>query len=383
MGKRNKYYKAPILNLVYERQPISRIGIGRITGIRLATITEVVRELIAKGLVREKGKKERRKGAGRKEALLEIVQEGRFFIGCELLPSKIDCLILNFKGKIVGKKSAEIRYNEDSLSILSDITSLVLSLIKETRIPKTRIYGLGFVDPGIIDVEKGIAVFSSIMPNWRDVPVKKYLEKKLGFSVFLINTSQAKVLAEHLFGRGKGINNLIFVEYGEGISCGIISEGKVIGGYTEIAGEMGHFTFPERREKCRCGKKGCLEAIAGIPAIEKKVRQLRKEKDISIEGIVSAFEKGDPVACKIMDEASSFLSIAVANVIKLLNPELVVLDRNFLRLGEKFLSIFLSGIRSHLLYGEAVRFDISNIGNDQAALGGAALTLQHFLKQGV
>jgi predicted NBD/HSP70 family sugar kinase len=113
------------------------------------------------------------------------------------------------------------------------------------------------------------------------------------------------------------------------------------------------------------------------------VRQLRKEKDISIEGIVSAFEKGDPVACKIMDEASSFLSIAVANVIKLLNPELVVLDRNFLRLGEKFLSIFLSGIRSHLLYGEAVRFDISNIGNDQAALGGAALTLQHFLKQGV
>jgi len=383
MGKRNKYYKAPILNLVYERQPISRIGIGRITGIRLATITEVVRELIAKGLVREKGKKERRKGAGRKEALLEIVPEGRFFIGCELLPSKIDCLILNFKGKIVGKKSAEIRCNEDSLSILSDITSLVLSLIKETKIPKTRIYGLGFVDPGIIDVEKGIAVFSSIMPNWRDVPVKKYLEKKLGFSVFLINTSQAKVLAEHLFGRGKGINNLIFVEYGEGISCGIISEEKVIGGYTEIAGEMGHFTFPARREKCRCGKKGCLEAIAGIPAIEKKVRQLRKEKDISIEGIVSAFEKGDTIACKIMDEASSFLSIAVANVIKLLNPELVVLDRNFLRLGEKFISIFLSGIRSHLLYGESIRFDISNIGNDQAALGGAALTLQHFLKQGV
>jgi len=204
----------------------------------------------------------------------------------------------------------------------------------------------------------------------------------------MINTSQAKVLAENSFGSGRNVDNLIFIEYGEGISCGIISEKTLIGGYKEVAGEMGHFNFPDRNEKCGCGRKGCLEAIASIPAIEKRFRQYTgmgkqsfKKGRISIGDVVEASEKGDPLAEKVMNETSMYLSSAVASVVKLLNPEVVILDRNFLKLGKKFLSVFENDVNGNLLYGEKVKFRVSNLGKEQASLGGAALVLQNFLRK--
>ncbi len=391
MKNKNKQYKRPVLNLIYSKQPISRIRIGEITGIRLATITEVTREFLKNGLVKETGKIRNRRGIGRKEKLLEIIPEGRYFLGCELMPACIRALALNLNGEILKLKTVPLSKGEETSAVLSKASSVVSSLIEELKIPEKKIYGLGFVDPGIIDVERGVSVFSAIMPGWKNVPVKKHLEKELGFNVFLINTSQAKVLAEHFFGRGKGVDNLIFIEYGEGISCGIISEKILIGGYREIAGEMGHFSFPERNERCRCGNRGCLEAIASFNSIEKKVRyhlksgeksSLKKKKNsVFIEDIAGAFEKNDPLAERVLKEASLFLSSSVANVIKLLNPEVVILDGNFLKLGRRFLGIFTGDVNKSLLYEEKARFEISKMGSEQASLGGAALLLQNFLKK--
>ena len=387
MGKnKNRYYKAPVLSLISKKQPISRIRIGEITGIRLATITEVVRELLESGLVRETGRIRNRQGVGRKEKLLEIIPEGRYFLGCELLSSQVRVLALNFAGEVLKLTSVPLCGREGTSAILEKIAGGISSLVKEIMLPEKKIHGLGFVDPGIIDDEKGISVFSTIMPGWSNVPVKQYLQEKLGFRVHMINTSQAKVLAENSFGSGRNVDNLIFIEYGEGISCGIIIEKTLMGGYMEIAGEMGHFNFPDRKEKCRCGQRGCLEAIASIPAIEKRFRQYTgmgkqsfKKGRISIGDVVEASEKGDPLAEKVMNETSMYLSSAVASVVKLLNPEVVILDRNFLKLGKKFLSVFENDVNGNLLYGEKVKFRVSNLGKEQASLGGAALLVQNFL----
>ncbi len=391
MRKKNKHYKQPVLNIIYCKQPISRIRIGELTGIRLATITEVTREFLKDGLIKETGKIRNRRGVGRKEKLLEIIPEGRYFLGCELLPSEIRILALNLKGEILKLSTSELSEGESTASILSKIWRLASSMIQELKIPEKKIYGMGFVDPGIINVEKGISVFSAIMPGWENVPVKKYLEEKLGYRVFLINTSHAKVLAEHSFGSGKGIDNVIFVEYGDGISCGIISEKTVLGGYREIAGEMGHFSFPGRREKCECGSRGCLEAIASFYAIEKKIKRYLKSGEascigkkgipVNAEGVAHAFEKNDALAGKVLGEASLFLASSISNVIKLLNPEVVILDRNFLRLGRKFIEIMIDEVNRNLLYGEKAVFRISNMGKEQACLGGAALLLRNFLKR--
>ncbi|MCM8778125.1 MAG: ROK family protein, partial [Candidatus Omnitrophica bacterium] len=229
---------------------------------------------------------------------------------------------------------------------------------------------------------------STIMPSWKDVPVRKYLEQELRFRVFLINTPQAKVLAEHLFGKGRGINDLVFIEYGEGIACGIISDGRPIGGYMEIAGEMGHFNFPGREEKCRCGNKGCLEAIASIPSIEKRIRKIVIDKskhllkgNTSIEDIVYAFERGESLSVEVLNDVSDILGIAVGNVVKLLNPEVVVFDRNFKRMGNKFINRVFNNVKKNIISGEKIKFKISDMGKEQGALGGAALTLQNFLKK--
>ncbi|MCM8777841.1 MAG: hypothetical protein NC905_06240, partial [Candidatus Omnitrophica bacterium] len=159
--KKNEYYKAQILNLIYNKQLISRIRIGEMTGIRLATITEIVRILIKEGLVKETGKIRNRQGVGRKEKILEIIPEGKFFIGCELRPGEIQTLLLNFKGEIVHTELCSITPEQKSDEVLVNIKSIINLLIKKVGIPYKKIYGMGFVDPGVIDVEKGISISST------------------------------------------------------------------------------------------------------------------------------------------------------------------------------------------------------------------------------
>jgi len=314
-------------------------------------------------------------------------------LGCELSPKKIVALLLNLQGMKIAEKTALLDKPNDKFAILKQVVNTISGLIGESKVVKNRISGLGFVDPGVVNIETGFSVISTILPGWENVPTKDFLEEKLNLPVMLIGTYQAKALAEHLFGKGKGIDNFVFVEYTEGIACGIVSEGKLIRGKMEIAGELGHYHFAEREETCHCGGKGCLEALASLLTIEKKARdylkagafsEMRKMCNnnlarLTYSTVLEAAKNSDKLAQKILGEAGHFLSVAVANLIKLLNPELVILDKNFSLFDETFLSHLFYDIKKEALFSNHLRFEISDFGTEQGSLGGAGLILKKFL----
>ncbi len=376
MLSKYEIHKKNILNKIYEKEKISRKDLHELLDLRFATITKIVKELIKEGIIKETGKK-RKKEVGRPHSLLKIIPDSRFFIGCELSPEKITGVILNFKGEIIINNKTNIDKKDTKKGILKKIVSLLENIITKSKIEKKEICGIGFVDPGIVDVKKGISVFSSILPQWKNVETKKYIEEKLNIKTFIIGSSQAKVLSEKFFGEGKDSKNFIFVEFGDGIACGIMSEGKIIHGLGGVAGEFGHIKIYDRKEICNCGKIGCLEAIASIPAIEKKVMKTTGKK-LNINEIIYEYEKNNLEIKRTIDDVFEIFALSISNLINLLNPELVILDKNFL-LFEKFLDVFIKKIKINMVYEYSIKFKISNFKENIGAIGGACLSLSKFL----
>lgn len=393
--KRYSEYKSAVLRAVYSGGGISRTRLGQLLGIRLATITEIAKELIEQGFLREKGKVRNQSGVGKKETLLAIRPEGRFFAGCELSPGRISLRFLDLGGRALPGKI--IPFGEkDKFSILDRIVAEFEKEIKRLKISREKLHGLGFVDPGIIDVEAGRSVSSTIMPLWRDVPTGNYLSKKLGLSVFMIGTSQARALAECLFGAGRGIPNFIFIEYSKGVACGIVSEGNLVRGKNELAGEFGHFRFAGRKELCGCGRQGCLEAVAGPSALEGKAREILARHPggvlheicggnaemATLEALAKAAAGGDRASLEILDEASEHIAVAISNLIHILDPAKVIFDRSFLACGREFVDDVINRVRKEVIIPSEIIFEVSGIDSMEGAVGGAGLALHEFLELG-
>ncbi len=398
MKKRRRFneYKAAALRAVYSDGSASRTRLGQTLDVRLATVTEICKELLEEGLLLEAGKINNPRGIGKKETLLDINPDGRYFLGCELFPDRIAIRLLGLKGNIISGKVVDLS-GQSKFEILDKIVEEVKGEISAANINREKIFGLGFVDPGIIDIEDGRSVISTIMPVWEDVPTRSYLSGKLGMPVFMVGTSQARALAEYLFGAGQGCSNFIFIEYSKGIACGIVSEGNLVRGRNELAGEFGHFRFRDRKELCRCGRLGCLEAVASIPAVEEKAREVfsgdpsgilarlcgGNPRNINTALLVKAAASGDDLSRKILDDVREHISVAVSDIIHLLDPAKVIFDSSFLVYGEDFMINMFKTISGEVIFPPRVDFEVSKLDTLEGALGGAGLALHEFLNLGI
>jgi len=376
----NKQQKAIILNIVKNHEQTSREKIKHLTGIRLGTIGAVIKELKEEGLLSENYLK-RKNSRGRRKGLLKINPEGRYAVGIELTRKGIFGLLMNLGGDILKEKAIPVSKKSLQKDILKKIVITVSQLLVEKISEKKKIAGIGFVDPGLIDSEKGISLYSTVFPAWKNVPVKKLLEEKFNLPVFLSNTSQAKALAERHFGQTKGVENFIFIEYGEGIACGIYSGGKLVRGHKEIAGEFGHTTIQGETTVCKCGKTGCLESLVSFPAITKRVRETLNEDKFTIETIFKSFEeiRNKSIVSEILEKLIFYLSLGISNLVNILNPEIIILGPNFKKTGKRFIEILVCFINREALKEnrENLQIVVSELGEKIGALGGSALVLDN------
>lgn len=373
--ERQKNY---ILNLIKKYGPLTRYEIKKLTNIRLGTIGKIVDELKKEDIVKEYFLKQNKRG--RRKGYLKINQDGRYAIGVELKPSKIISILTNIEGKIKNEKVIPISKDEKKKDILKKIKISIKEIIDGFE--KNKIIGIGFVDPGIIDSKKGKSLYSSILPEWKNVNLTKILTKEFNLPVYMINTSSAKALAEHYFGNSKNSENFIYFEYGDGIACGLFFEGNLIKGEKEISGEIGHIKISNIDKKCKCGKNGCLEAIASFSSIKEEVEKKIK-REISIEEIFEKYEKGDKEIEEILENSLTYLSLAISYLVNILNPEILIIDRNFKITGKKIFNNFVKNLEKFCLeeHFKNLKIKISELGENIGCLGGAALVIEKFFKK--
>lgn len=372
------------LKLIYSNPEISRADIARATGFTRTTASAAAQDLIDAGLVAEVGHGP--SAGGKPPTMLQIAPNARHIIGIDLSGTEIKGAIVDMRGNLVTTATAHSA-DAGAPAVLGSLWKLIDDLLASTDRP---VLGIGVGLPGLLDTEHGV-ILKAVNRAWRGLPLKKLLSERYDLPIYLANDSQAAALAEVTFGNPGRVRDLIIILLEQGISAGIVIDGRLYEGSNHLgASEIGHIRVVENGEPCACGRFGCVETVAGCGAIVRRaqaiyanrprsaLRQLvRDPAEIDMGVILAAHQAGDLAAAELIAQVAHYLSIAAANLVSAFNIGQVVLAGSVTELGDALLEPLDAELRERILPELAARTELK-ISTQRAGLvrrGAAALVL--------
>ncbi len=316
--------------------------------------------------------------------------EKKYSIGVDLGGTNIVCAIVNYQGKIVNRLKVPTLAERGKEATIKRIIETIHENIVQSSVVPDDIIGIGIGAPGPLDVKRGMINFAPNLPGWIDVPLRKKLENEFNMKVVLENDANAAAWGERCFGAGQGVNNLVCFTLGTGIGGGIIIDGKIYHGNNYGAAELGHMTVNKDGPRCNCGNYGCLEAYSSATGIKNRIKNRIREgiksdflnfdedklfESLRLKSIFEAARKGDRLTSIVVEEAISYLGIAIANITNILNPEMVVLVGGITNEGEKLLIPLKGEVKKRAFYSnyKSLKIVIGELGGNAGVLGAAAL----------
>ncbi|ADL11855.1 ROK family protein [Acetohalobium arabaticum] len=313
-----------------------------------------------------------------------------YVIGVDLGGTKILTVLANLQGEIIAKKRSATKSEQGAEKVIDRILTTIDQVLADSDLTIDEIEAIGVGAPGPLSVKEGIIHHA---PNlgWKDLNLKQLLESELNIPVFIENDANTAALGSKWFGAGKDKQNMIYLTVSTGIGSGIIIDNKLYHGISDSAGEVGHMVLdPESDVRCRCGDYGCWEALAsgtalgrlGQKAVSSSSYSLMEELVDStdqIDGAVvtEAAAQGDKTAKKILNQVTNYLGIGIANLLNILNPELIVVGGGVSQAGD----IVLEPVREIALKrametpAKEVEIVRTQLGDNIGAIGAVAKAL--------
>jgi predicted NBD/HSP70 family sugar kinase len=388
-----------VLHHVLREGGASRAHLAARTSLSNTAIGNVVAELLEQRILTEANGDERatefvedtrrmnRNGhthLGRPRTRLRLVPDARFAIATHIGIGTLRVAVVNLKAEIVCSKMAAFDTATPAARILERIAQISERLVADAGIDRERVLGLGVGASGLVDPATGVNVLA---PNlgWRDVPVRDHLHKRLNLPVVVDNNVRAMALGEAMFGAGQGINTLAFVYGRVGVGAGFVVNGNLFRGSGAGAGEIGHTTLLIN------GRLSELEEVVSERVLIRYAQAVARRKpkgtlarhlnlgtrQKDIERIFAAARAGDSDAMALIAQQAAYLGYALANLVNVLNPDLILLGGMFADGSDLFLPIAEKTLRERAFagLGEKVQVQPSSFGWRAGVVGAGALAL--------
>jgi predicted NBD/HSP70 family sugar kinase len=369
-----------VLAVVKEGGRVSRASIARATTLAKPTVSAIVDELIADGLVREVGTGTTATSGGRPPIMLEYNAASQFVLGVHIGARRTTVEVADGSGGEVARRQFETP-SGPAAEALAAIAARARAAVPAGA----DLSAVGVVLPGLTDFHRGVCLLA---PNlgWRDVPVAELLTLELGVPVHVHNAGQAAAVAENLEGAGGKSEELALLYAGTGLSAGIVTGGRLLHGTGGTAGEIGHCRVPGGTEPCNCGNVGCLETVATGPALVRFARKAIAAGAPSALGpggfepadVAAAARAGDAVAAEAIADVGRNLGLAASWVVNAYNPAVLVFGGGLIAIADLLLPHIEDGARRHALSpalnGTEIR--VSTLGADAEVRGAVLLALQ-------
>jgi glucokinase len=303
--------------------------------------------------------------------------------GIDIGGTKIHSVVARADGEVLARARKKTKADKGFEPVLERTADCLLGACEEAGVDLKELAGVGVGAPSAIRAD-GTAVHAPNM-GWRDAPLASTLSRLMGVPVCAGNDCDLGTLGEYTYGAGQGSKSLVGFFVGTGLGGGIVDRGRVIRGENRLAAEVGHMVVVADGRKCGCGRKGCLEAYASKTGMSKGFAERKGRKKKSklgdFEGLRSsvlakAYREGDEVVREVVDEATRYLGIGVANLITLLGPDTIVLGGGvFEALGEDLIGLVRSTAEKHAFPGASfadTKIVLSSLEDDVVALGAVA-----------
>jgi predicted NBD/HSP70 family sugar kinase len=314
-----------VLTRILTQGPIPRVEIARRTGLSQAAVTKAVAPLIEAGFVTDQPTTplDGENGIGRPVSPLTVVRNSVSVIGLKVTPTALIGVTTDFTAGIQTVRHQPVDDPTPDV-VIEQLADLANELIKSALPPTGPLIGIGVAVSGDVDARHGVVRHSPLM-GWRDVTVADLLAKRLKLPVVVTNDVRALTVAEHWFGVGVDADSFAVVTIGSGIGCGLYINGEVVSGAYGVSGELGHLPLAPGELVCTCGRRGCVETVASSDAILTRTRTTTGRPRLDLAGAIKLAHEGDEHAREAFDRAGEVIGAALAAMVNLVGPELVVI----------------------------------------------------------
>ncbi|MBM3792001.1 MAG: ROK family protein [Acidobacteria bacterium] len=328
-----------LLSLISNPKGTSRIELARATGGSPAKIGKIVHQLLEAGILSEEEPIETSRG--RRPILLKPSRELGYLLGIDIGLVNLRVLITDLQGTILT--SSQIPSSHARVEIDSAVRTILAvsdSVLAQSGLPREKLLAVGVSHSGAIDVHSGSCLYWHLAMQWKGVPLKKIFQDHYQVTCEVDDAVHCMAHAEKAYGLAQAADTFTLINVGQSISAALFLEGELFRGATGIAGELGHTIILPEGPRCYCGNRGCLEILASGKSIIDKANTALKENvttvlrdvapadstGISMEAVCRTAAAGDRLAGRLIKEAGGFIGLAVANMINLLNPPLIILS---------------------------------------------------------
>lgn len=386
---KNSSLKQRIIGLCINDGDYSLADLSKELDTSIPTTTKLVGELVDDGLLVEIGKLGT--NGGRRPSIFGLNPSAGYFVGVDIRRKFIDLAITDFKGSLIDyhdKIEFSVQNSEDSFR---ELCKTIKKDLVETGIDPDKVLAYGFNLTGRVNNETGYC-FSYFIGE--DKPIASVLEAELGKPAYVDNDSRAMTYGEYICGTSNGVRNMLYLNVAWGLGMGMIVDGKLSYGKSGFSGEIGHFPLLNNNCICHCGKMGCLETGASGSAVYRVFMEKLKEgrtstlsdkfqngEKIHMEEILSAVNEEDVLAIEVIEEIGTTLGRAIAGLINLFNPELIIIGGIISETKEYLLLPIKSAVQKHSLniINSDTSIKISKLGKKAGTIGSCMLSRSKLL----
>jgi glucokinase-like ROK family protein len=376
---------ASLLSEIWYQGLISRAELQKSTGLTLASVTRLVQELKNSGVILETDKGE--SSGGRQPSLIRVNPEAGVVIGLDFSGIELKGAILDAANHCLCVIKQPFQGMQPAI-IQKQVIQMCQELVSTPLIQQRRVLGIGISVPGTVDAENGI-IRDALNMRLHDFPIRDILGKVFDLPVFIEHDTSTAALAEKFYGAGRGVGDLIYIIVSTGIGAGLIVNHEVYRGATGLAGELGHVIVERDGQVCVCGKRGCLEAVAAVPAMLANahnvlLRRKRSSQDtntISLNDLIEAAGQRDRLALAIIQRAADYLAMAISIVVSIVDIRLMVIGGEVVQMGELYFTPLRKSIEKYRVEGREIQIVPAVLGENAPLQGISMIVLQNVLSR--
>jgi predicted NBD/HSP70 family sugar kinase len=359
-----------VIHAVRSAGSLTQAEIARTTGLSAATVSNIVRELRSAGTLRVTPTS----SGGRRAQSVSLARATGLIVGVEIGAARLWAVLCNHDHEVLAEESIPYDAASSVERGLRRTDWLVSTLLRQARVDRSAVRGVGVGVPGPIDAVSGQVAAPALLPAWHGTEVAAELSDRIGLPVFVDNDANAAALGELVWGAGRGVSDLVYLKLATGVGAALILRGDVYQGSAGFAGEIGHITVDEQGRICRCGNRGCLETLVGGPYLVDLLPAGHTGGTPSLRTLVDAAIAGDLGCRRVVADAGRAVGAAAAILCNVLNPTRVVVGGELAEAKDLLLNPIRDTLHRQALPSAAAGVEVvpAELGERAIALGAVA-----------
>ena len=365
-----------VLDIIRRGGRISRTDLARRSTLTKPTVSAIVEDLLARGIVQEVGFGKTVASGGRRARLLEFNDASAAYLGVCFGVNTTTVGLADARGEIRARHEVRTIHGDPQATVAA-AAALAEEVCASAGFPRDRLQAVGVTVPGLVNAELGQVALSPNL-SWTEVPVRDMLTAALGVPVVVNNVTNAGAIAEGRVGVAKGVRSFVWAYVGSGVGAGIVLDGHVFSGTRGFSGEIGHCAVVADGPVCSCGMRGCLETLVSGRAITRaaeaavqggEATALSGASSLDAATVAAAARAGDDVARRIFAGVGEHLGVGLSILVNILDPQMIVLGGGVMDAGDLLLEAARASLGRHSLKGAQIPVLVSALGDDAGLIG--------------